>query len=109
AILSCLGRDEIARYRNWCAARAGNLCDSDRAFADISKQGYAIGETGFSGQAPIAFPVVWAPGWAGAIAIEGPVFTAQDKTRPAASDWRIIVNYVETLARAQPAIFENPF
>ena len=109
AILSCLNRDEIARYRNWCAARAANPCDSDRVFADISKQGYAIGEIGFAGQAPIAFPVVWAPGWAGAIAIEGPVFSARDKAAPALSEWRNIVNYVETLARAQPAIFENPF
>jgi len=109
AILTSLGSDEIARYRNWCAARGAGASYSDRGFAEIRSQGYAIGEIGFAGQSPIAFPVSWAPGWAGALAIEGPVFAAQKKRAPALSEWQAIVNHVETLARAQPAIFENPF
>jgi DNA-binding IclR family transcriptional regulator len=109
AILASLGREDIARYRHWCALRAAKPCDSDRVFAEIRKQGYAVAETGFAGQSPIAFPVVWGEGWAGAIAIEGPVFTARKETAAAVAEWRIIVNHLQTLARAQPTLFENPF
>jgi len=109
AILASLGTKEIARYRVWCGGRAGRACDPDRAFVQIERQGYATGEAGMAGQAPIAFPVRWAPGWSAAVAIEGPVFTGSQDKAGALDDWRAIAGHVEALARAQGPIFENPF
>jgi len=109
AILAFLSAAEIARYRSWCAARANRACDSNRAFTDIRRQGYAVGEPDFAGQAPIAFPVVWAPDWGAAIAIEGPVFASGSTKASALSEWWAIAGRVETLARTQGAIFANPF
>jgi hypothetical protein len=99
----------MARYRNWCAARGRDDADSDRTFAGIKSQGYAVGELDFAGQGPIAFPVSFAADWVAAIAVEGPVFAPAGATAGALSDWRAIAGRIETLARTQGAIFENPF
>lgn len=109
AILASLGTKEIARYRHWCALRASNDCDSDDAFRQMERQGFVAGETGVASQAPIAFPVRWAPGWSAAVAIEGPVFTTYEAKAAALADWRAIAGHVEALARVQGPIFENPF
>jgi DNA-binding IclR family transcriptional regulator len=109
AILASLSTDEIARYGAWCAARGSQVSDSDAAFLRIARQGYTTGDPGLAGQAPIAFPVRWAPGWGAAIAIEGPVFSAGDAKAGELADWRAIAGRVEALARTQGPIFENPF
>jgi DNA-binding IclR family transcriptional regulator len=107
-ILVSLGTQALIRYRNWCAVH-GRSGDSGGAFTDIRRQGYATGELDFAGQAPIAFPVNWAPDWVAAIAIEGPVFAPGGMKTAELTEWRAIAGHIETLARTQGAIFENPF
>jgi DNA-binding IclR family transcriptional regulator len=82
-----------------------------RALAEIRTRGFATEETTFArGRAAIAFPLR-RDGWAiAAIAIEGPVV---ELAQPSAHDdlprWREIVDAVERLAQARPALFAGPF
>jgi DNA-binding IclR family transcriptional regulator len=80
-----------------------------RVLAEIRKRGFAIEETAF-GRAAVAFPVRRDGQAIAAIAIEGPVV---DLARPAAHDdlprWREIVDSLERLAQARPALFAGPF
>jgi DNA-binding IclR family transcriptional regulator len=109
AILASLSAAELARYRSWCAVQGRSGGDSDGAFADIRRGGYATGERDSAGQTPIAFPVIWASGWLAAIAIEGPVFALGGTKAAELTEWRAIAAHIESLARTQGAIFGNPF
>jgi DNA-binding IclR family transcriptional regulator len=109
AMLASLSEGQLARYRNWFAARGQDDSDLARAVAEVRHQGCAVGELDSAGQSPIAFPVTWAPDWAAAIAIEGPVFAPGGAKTAALTEWRAIAGHIESLARTQGAIFENPF
>ena len=63
-----------------------------------------------SGRAAVAFPVRQGERAIAAIAIEGPVIDFDGETKDGElSRWLDIVHTIEALARARPALFENPF
>jgi len=109
AILASLSTGEVARYRAWCSVNGCSAPESDNVLMDIKRRGYALGEAGIAGLAPIAFPVRWTSEWIAAIAIEGPVFAVGGAKAGELADWRAIAGHVEVLARTQGPIFENPF
>jgi len=119
AILAFLPQAEIANYRCWAAERG--LAPA-RALRGIAAAGYALCAS------EIAFPIRVENCAIAVLAVEGPVDTV-DGARPGRraevlreaeprrtaghltmtiSAWQQIVANIETLARAQPALFENP-
>ena len=112
AILAFLSKDEVARYRAWVAAQ--EMSGSEKKIRDlrsIRKRGVALGtaeraETGM----PVAFPIRVRGCAIAALSIDGPVLDeAPDRGSGPLSDWLLIVAHLESLAHAQPALFENPF
>jgi len=82
-----------------------------RVLAEIRQRGFATEETAFArGRAAIAFPLRRDGQAIAAIAVEGPVI---DLKNASAHDdlprWREIVEPVERLAQARPALFAGPF
>jgi DNA-binding IclR family transcriptional regulator len=103
----CAGRAILAHF----APDAPEAKRLARALAEIRRRGFATEETAFArGRAAIAFPIRRAGQAIAAIAIDGPVV---ELARPAAHDdlprWREIVQSVERLAQARPALFAGPF
>jgi DNA-binding IclR family transcriptional regulator len=110
AILAALGAGAAADYAAWGRRHRKPMPDPKtlaRALAEIRRRGFATEETAFArGRAALAFGL---KGGGAAIAIEGPVL---DLARPDAPDlphWREIVQSVERLVQARPALFAGPF
>jgi DNA-binding IclR family transcriptional regulator len=111
AILASLGPGAAADYAAWGRRHKKPMPDLKalaRALADIRRRGFATEETAFArGRAALAFALT---GGGPAIAIEGPVL---DLARPDAHEglpqWREIVQSVERLVQARPALFAGPF
>ncbi len=108
AMLAVLGGTAVTRFQNWRATHGIAGTASEGPLTGLRRQGYSAGEEGLAGRAPIAFPLLWGPGWAAALALEGPVFDGQTKT-PEFAAWQAIASDVKGLARGQPDIFANPF
>jgi len=112
AILAFLSKDEIARYRAWAAAQ--EMPGSEKVVRDlrsIRKSGVALGtaERGETGM-PVAFPIIVRGCAIASLSIDGPVLDeAPDPNSNRFSDWLPIVTHLESLAHAQPALFESPF
>ncbi len=100
---------EAAAYATW-AGRGRHAVPGMESLVDVRTHGFAAEETPFArGRAAVAFPVRTRAGALAAIAIEGPVV---DLARLAHDDlprWRDIVESVERLAQARPALFAGPF
>jgi DNA-binding IclR family transcriptional regulator len=107
AMLGFLSDGEIARYRAW-SAKLGVLF-RDKELGAVKHGGFASGHTELADAGAIAFPVRPTDEAIAAIALEGPVFSRSREAPDEFSDWREIVAHVEALARAQPALFENPY
>jgi len=111
AILAALAPGAAVDYAAWGRRHKKPLHDPrtlERALAEIRRRGFATEETAFArGRAALAFGL---KGGSAAIAIEGPVL---DLTRPDTHDdlphWREIVQSVERLVQARPALFAGPF
>jgi len=114
AILASLGPGAATEYAAWGRRHKKPMPDSktlERALADIRRRGFATEETAFArGRAALAFALTGGGQAIAAIAIEGPVL---DLARPGAHDglphWREIVESVERLVQARPALFAGPF
>jgi DNA-binding IclR family transcriptional regulator len=113
AILAGLAPDAADAYAAWAHRHKKRTPDAKplaRDLADIRGRGFAIEETAFArGRAALAFPVRSGAHAIATIAIEGPVL---DLARPAHDDlphWRAIVQSVERLVQARPALFAGPF
>jgi DNA-binding IclR family transcriptional regulator len=114
AILASLAAGAVADYSAWGRRHkkpGGDPRMLARALAEIRARGFATEETAFArGRAALAFAVRGGGGAIAAIAIEGPVL---DLARPGAHDdlprWREIVQSVERLVQARPALFAGPF
>ena len=111
AILASLPSGAAEDYASWGRRHKKLVPDPKtlaRALADIRRRGFATEETAFArGRAALAFGL---KGGNAAIAIEGPVL---DLARPGVHDglphWREIVQSVERLVQARPALFAGPF
>jgi len=111
AILAALAPGAAADYAAWGRRHRKPMPDPKalaRSLAEIRRRGFATEETAFArGRAALAFGL---KGGGAAIAIEGPVL---DLARPDTHDdlphWREIVQSVERLAQARPALFAGPF
>ena len=77
----------------------------------MRKSGVALGGAEFGGPAmPVAFPIIVRDTAIAALTIDGPVLDRPpDPKSSPFSEWREIVTHLESLAHAQPALFENPF
>ncbi len=114
AILAFLAPGAAGDYSAWARRhkkRAPDPRTLARALAEIRDRGFAIEETAFArGRAAVAFALRGGGGAIAAVAIEGPVL---DLARPGAHDglahWREIVQSVERLVLARPALFAGPF
>jgi len=112
AILAFFSDDEMVRYRAWAQAHDIDSPEKrDRDLRSVRKNGVAFGtaELGQTGM-PVAFPIRVRDAAIAALTIDGPVLDeAPDPAASPFSDWREIVRHLESLAHAQPALFENPF
>jgi DNA-binding IclR family transcriptional regulator len=112
AILAFLSDTEMVRYRAWAAAREMSWPEKrDRDLRLVRKNGVALGtaELGQTGM-PVAFPIRVRDVAIAALTIDGPVLDGpSDPHSSPFSDWLLIVTHLESLAHAQPALFENPF
>ena len=114
AILASLAPGAAADYAAWGRRHKKPMPDLktlERALADIRRHGFATEETAFArGRAALAFALTGGGPAIAAIAIEGPVL---DLARPDAHEglpqWREIVQSVERLVEARPALFAGPF
>ena len=108
AMLAFLPSPETAAYRTWAKNRQLEL-PSPARLRTVRDRGFDLGETAFGdGRMPIAFPVVLNNAAIAAIAIEGPVATRRLDEQPLAQ-WRAVIAEIESLARKNPEMFENPF
>ena len=111
-ILAFLSDAEIARYRAWAQAHDIDWPEKrDRELRWVRKNGVVLG-TAELGQTrmPAAFPIRVRDAAIAALTIDGPVLDeAPDPVAGPFSDWLGIVTRLESLAHAQPALFENPF
>ncbi len=103
----------MAANERVCLCRTEAL---DGELAASASAAYAVEKTAFaSGRAAVALPVRQTERAIAAIAIEGPVVDLNDLSRDnkslggELSRWLDIVHTIEALARARPALFENPF
>ncbi|HEX3485278.1 MAG TPA: hypothetical protein VHT51_09470, partial [Micropepsaceae bacterium] len=112
AILAFLSDAEIARYRVWAEAHDIAWTErSDRDLRSVRKNSVALGRAELDGSAmPVAFPIMVRDLAIAALSIDAPVLDGPpDPDSSPFADWRAIVTQFEHLARAQPALFENPF
>jgi DNA-binding IclR family transcriptional regulator len=93
AILAFLPKTEIVNYCGW-SARQGTGRVKPSTLREVAAAAYAVGE------GEIAFPIRADNRAIAALAIDGLTNAIQD--------CREIVAKIETLARTQPALFENP-
>jgi DNA-binding IclR family transcriptional regulator len=114
AILAFLGADSTAALAAWAQTHRKPLPEKRTLGRDLKKtreRGFAVEETAFArGRAAFALPVTGGGRAIAAIAVEGPVL---DLRRPESHDdlphWREIVQSVERLVQARPALFAGPF
>jgi IclR family acetate operon transcriptional repressor len=113
AILASLAPDGAEAYAAWGRHHKKRVPDAKTLARDLDHirgRGFAIEETAFArGRGALAFPVRSSAHAIAAIAIEGPVL---DLANPAHDDlphWRAIVQSVERLVQARPALFAGPF
>jgi DNA-binding IclR family transcriptional regulator len=114
AILAFQPAENVARYVAWARRQGQGAAAHDAAEAElkvIRKRGFHVEETAFaSGRASLALPLRHADRAIAAIAIEGPVLNLDHKAfHDDLGRWIDIVRMIEALARARPALFENPF
>ena len=112
AILAFLSDAEMARYRAWATAHDIDWAEKqDRDLRSVRKSGVALGTTESGGTGmPVAFPIRVRDAAIAALTIDGPVLDGPpDPHSSPFSDWLLIVTHLESLAHAQPALFENPF
>jgi DNA-binding IclR family transcriptional regulator len=110
AILAFLSSAEIARYRAWAQAHDRDPPEKDRDLRSVRKRGAALGRADGGAGMKVAFPIRVGDAAIAALTIDGPVLDGPPD--PASSpfcDWLQIVTHLESLAHAQPALFENPF
>ena len=113
ALLALSPPDAVSRFLAWARKRdlRWPAAPLQAELRDIRAHGFAIERTEFAaGHAALALPVRGAQRALAAIAIEGPVL---DLARPDYHDdfarWIEIARAIETLIRARPALFRNPF
>lgn len=109
AILAFLGEADIAQYRIWSAAHSDPLVEKERKLQVVKEIGFSLGDTELPETSAIAFPIRQDGKAIAAIAIEGPVFLRAGADTGMLSGWREIIAHVESLARTQAVLFENPF
>jgi DNA-binding IclR family transcriptional regulator len=113
AILAFQPAGQFTRYVAWARKHAaGTAPDAlDTELNVIRKRGFQVEETAFaSGRASLALPLRHGERAIAAIAIEGPVLNLDHKEfHDDLGRWIDIAHMVEALARARPALFENPF
>jgi DNA-binding IclR family transcriptional regulator len=111
AILAALAPGAAADYAAWGRRHKKPMPDPrtlEGALAEIRRRGFSTEETAFArGRAALAFGL---KGGGAAIAIEGPVLDlARPDTHDDLAHWREIVQSVERLVQARPALFAGPF
>ncbi len=111
AVLAFLPDAEIARYRAWAQEHDMRWPERDRDLRSVRKSGVALGRAEFGGTfMPVAFPIRVGDAAIAALTIDGPVLDGSpDPDSSPFCDWLLIVTHFESLAHAQPALFENPF
>ena len=110
AILAFLSIAEIARYRAWAQTHDMQAPEKDWDLRSVRKRGAALGMTDGGTGMKVAFPIRVGDAAIAALTIDGPVLDeAPDPDSSPFSDWLLIVTHLESLAHAQPALFENPF
>src|SRR5258706_6806136 len=110
AILAFLSIAEIARYRAWAQTHDMQAPEKDWDLRSVRKRGAALGMTDGGTGMKVAFPIRVGDAAIAALTIDGPVLDeAPDPAASPFSDWLLIVTHLESLAHAQPALFENPF
>jgi DNA-binding IclR family transcriptional regulator len=110
AILAFLSSAEIARYRAWAQAHDRHALEKDRDLRFVRKRGAALGTADGGGGMKVAFPIRVGDAAIAALTIDGPVLDGPpDPDSSPFCDWLLIVTHLESLAHAQPALFENPF
>lgn len=103
-----------ADYVAWAQKQAATAALHDGLETElqvIRKRGFHVEETAFaSGRASLALPLRHSDRAIAAIAIEGPVLNLDHQgLHDDLNRWIEIVRMIEALARARPALFENPF
>jgi IclR family acetate operon transcriptional repressor len=106
-ILALHSDAQIARYRAWSAKQ--HVPFREKELEAVRAAGFALGDADVAGASSVAFSIRPVDEAIAAIAIEGPVYSRIGGDPRGFSDWREIVGHVEALARAQAALFENPF
>jgi len=110
AILAFLSIVEIARYRAWAQTHDMQAPEKDWDLRSVRKRGAALGMADGGTGMKVAFPIRVGDAAIAALTIDGPVLDeAPDPAASPFSDWLVIVTHLESLAHAQPALFENPF
>jgi DNA-binding IclR family transcriptional regulator len=111
AILACLSSAEITRYRAWAAAQDMGWPETqERELRSVRKSGAALERADGGAGMKVAFPIRVGDVAIAALTIDGPVLDGPpDPYSSPFSDWLGIVAHLESLAHAQPALFENPF
>jgi IclR family pca regulon transcriptional regulator len=113
AILAFQSAPDLARHAAWLKHTGLHTPSPpmrDREFEAIRRRGYVAEQTAFAGRAAVAFPIIDGGRAIAAIAIEGPVVALEGLAANAElARWLDIVNTIGALARARPALFENPF
>jgi DNA-binding IclR family transcriptional regulator len=110
AILAYLTPDAADAYAAWVHRRGGRAPGAP-ALAEIRKAGFAAEATPFARErAALAFPLRAGQEAIAAVAIEGPVVElALPVAHESLPHWRAIVQSLERLAQARPALFAGPF
>ena len=107
AMLAFFPDGELARYRAWAAKHAARPVRAPD-LKTVRERGFALGAAEFAdARAPVAFPIRAGEDAVAALAVEAPVLNPNAPKAP--SDWTEIVAHIESLVRAQPALFENPY
>ena len=84
--------------------------EKDWDLRSVRKRGAALGMADGGTGMKAAFPIRVGDAAIAALTIDGPVLEGPpDPDSSPFSDWLLIVTHLESLAHAQPALFENPF
>jgi DNA-binding IclR family transcriptional regulator len=113
-ILAHLSPAKIASYRAFVSAHGlevPKISALKSELAAIQARGFALGAPVFADpRVAVALPIRKFDQAIAALAIEGPVVDSSNYKRHAGiSAWREIRGAIETLIRAQPALFAHPF
>lgn len=105
AILAFLGKRELTAYTKWESSLA--LPPRRLFLSDIRARGHAIGKSDQPDAGAVAFPVRTRGHAVAAVTIEAPYVERQ--TGSQLPECNQVIIQLETLAGAQPSLFENPF